>query len=131
MVKGMPSFDFVHDSIYRGCDLGKNVKNKFPSHHTRSKGILNLVHLDVCGPMSRPSLSGYLYCVLFIDDFSCKAWIYFMKSKSETFCKFQEFKALVENQTSRHIRALSSDNGGEFESNAFNEFCSGAGICRQ
>ena len=38
---------------------------------------------------------------------------------------------MVENQTSRHIHALSSDNGGEFESNAFNEFCSDVGICRQ
>ena len=32
---------------------------------------------------------------------------------------------------SRHIRALRSDNGGEFESNDFNEFCSDARICRQ
>ena len=97
MVKGMPSFDYVHDSICRGCALGKNVKKKFPSSHTRSKGILDLVHSDLCGPMSTPSLSGYLYYVLFIDDFSRKAWIYFMKAKSETLCKFQEFKALVEN----------------------------------
>ena len=81
--------------------------------------------------MSTPSLSGYLYYVLFIDDLSRKAWIYFMKAKSETFYKFQEFKALVKNQTSRHIRALRSDNGGEFESNSFNEFCSDARICRQ
>ena len=54
-----------------------------------------------------------------------------MKAKSETLCKFQEFKSLVENQTIRHICALRSDNGGEFESNAFNKFCSDAGICRQ
>ena len=67
-----------------------------------------------------PCLPNPLYYVLFIDDFSRKAWIYVMKAKSETFCKFQEFKALVENQTSRHIHSLRSDNGGEFESNAFN-----------
>ena len=97
----------------KGCALGKNVKNKFPRSHTRSKGILDLVHSDLCGPMSTPSLNGYLYYVLFINDISRKAWIYFMKSKSETFCKFQEFKALVENQTSRHIHALRSDNGGD------------------
>ena len=131
MVKGIPSFNFVHDSIYQGCALGNNVKKKFPRSHNRSKGILDLVHSNLCGPMSTPSLIGYLYYVLFIDDLSRKTWIYFMKSKSETFCKFQEFKSLVENQTSRRIRALRSDNGEEFESNAFNEFCSDAGICRQ
>ena len=53
-----------------------------------------------------------------------------MKSKSETFNKLQEYKALVENHKSRHIHALRSNNGGEFESNDFNEFCSDAGICR-
>ena len=89
MVKGMHSFDYVHDTVCRGYDLGKNVTNKFPRRHTRYKCILYLVHSDVCGPMSSPSLSGNLYYVLFIDDFSRKAWIYFMKAKSETLCKFQ------------------------------------------
>ena len=54
-----------------------------------------------------------------------------MKAKSETFCKFQEFKSFIENQKSRNIHALRYDNEGYFESNAFNEFCSDAGICRQ
>ena len=54
-----------------------------------------------------------------------------MKSQSETFCKFQEYRSLVKIHTSRNIHALSSDNGIEFESNVFNEFCSDAGICRQ
>ena len=73
MVKGMPSFYYVHASICQGCALGKNVKNKFSNNHTRFKWILDLVNYDVCGPMSSPSLMGYIYYVLFIDDFSCKA----------------------------------------------------------
>ena len=73
MVKGMSSFDYVHDTICRGFDLGKNVKFFFPSIHTGSKGILDLAHSYVCGTMSSPSLSGNLYYVLFIDDFSHKA----------------------------------------------------------
>ena len=70
MMKGMPSFDFVHDTICRGCDLGMNVKKNFPIIHTISKGILYLVHSTLCRPMSSPSLSGYLYYDLFIDDYS-------------------------------------------------------------
>ena len=73
MVKGMPSFDYVHDIVCRGCALGKNVKNKCPSIINRFKGIIYLVHSDVCGPMYSPSLCGHLHYVLFIDDFSCKA----------------------------------------------------------
>ena len=47
-----------------------------------------------------------------------------MKEKSEKISKFQEYKELVENQTSRHIRSLRYDNKGEFESNYFCDFCS-------
>ena len=53
MVKGMPIFDFEHNSVCRGCALRKNVKIVFfSSSSTRSKGILDLVHYDICGPMS-------------------------------------------------------------------------------
>jgi hypothetical protein len=77
--------------VCRGCALGKNAKRPFTSSDTRSKGTLDLIHSDVCGPMSAPSLSGYLYYVIFMDDFSHKTWIYFLKSKTEVFSKFQEF----------------------------------------
>jgi hypothetical protein len=45
------------------------------------------------------SLSGYVYYVSFIDDYSCKTWIYLLKEKNEVFGKFKDFKALVENLT--------------------------------
>jgi len=77
---------------------------------------LDLVHSDVCGPMSVPSMGGYLYITTFIDDFSWKTWIYFLKSKDEVFSKFKEFKAQVENLTNRKIKVLRSDNGGEYNS---------------
>ena len=63
--------------------------------------------------MSSLSLSGYLYYALFIDEFSRKSCIYFLKANSETFIKFHKFKALVENQTENCIHALRFDNGGE------------------
>ena len=69
--------------------------------------------------------------VFIIDDYSQKSWIYFLKAKSETFDKFKEFKTLIENQTGRHIRILRSDNGGEYESNEFDDFCREAGIKKE
>ena len=85
---------------------GKNAKKTFPSSESKAKGILNMVHSNVCGPMSSSSLSGYMYYVSFIDDFSHKTWIYFLKGKNEVFGKFKEYKALVENQTDRKIKTL-------------------------
>jgi len=60
MVSGMPSISANKDEVCKGCLLGKNTKNSFPSNDSRAQGILNLVHFDVCGYMSSP-LSGFLY----------------------------------------------------------------------
>ena len=81
--------------------------------------------------MSSSSLSGYVYYVSFIDDFSRKTWIYFMKNKDEVFRKFKEFKSLIENHTEKKINILLLDNGGEFISNKFKELCRDSGIKRE
>jgi hypothetical protein len=72
MVCGMPSISPSKNEICKGCMLGKNIKKSFPSSDNRAQGILDLVHSDVCGPMPSPSLSGCLYYVIFIDDYSRK-----------------------------------------------------------
>jgi hypothetical protein len=92
---------------------------------------LDLIHTDVCGPMIVASLNGYLYYVLFIDDHSRKTWIYFLKTKDGVLARFQEFKAQVENLSGRRIKVLRSDNGGEYTSKDFNDFCIEAGIKRE
>ena len=79
-------------------------KKTFPSSESKAKGILEIIHSDVCGPMSSSSLSEYVYYVSFIDDFSRKAWIYFMKNNDEVFNKLKEFKALIENHTEKKIK---------------------------
>ena len=103
MVTGMPPIKLTHDGVCKGCALGKNVRKPFSNSSKRSKGILDLIHYDLCGPMTTPSLGGFLYYVIFIDDFSCKTWIYFMEAKSETFAKFQEFKTFIENKRDRTL----------------------------
>jgi hypothetical protein len=96
--------------------LGKIIKKAFPSSDGRACSILYLVHSDVCGPMPSPSLNGCLYYVIFIDDYSRKCWMYFLKAKSDTFDKFKEYKAFIEKQAGKHIITLIIDNGGAFES---------------
>ena len=81
-------------------------------------------------PMSSSSLSGYVYYVYFIDDFSRKTWIYFLKSKDEVFSKFMEFKALIKNHTENKIKIFQLDNGGEFTYNKLKDLCKYSGIKR-
>jgi hypothetical protein len=82
VVTGVPQFSSEHQDVCRGCVPGKFTKASFPSSDNRSFRVLDLVHTDVCGPMSRASLSGCEYYLTFIDDHSRKTWIYLLKTKS-------------------------------------------------
>lgn len=59
-----------HDKVCQCCTLRKFSKRTFLRSKTRSKGILDLVHLYLCGPLTITFLGVYLYYALFIDDFS-------------------------------------------------------------
>ena len=72
MTIGMPEFSTEPSGVSNGCALGKYTKTAFSSRDTRSEGVLQLIHSDLCGPMSSTSLTGYEYYVTFIDDFSRK-----------------------------------------------------------
>jgi transposase InsO family protein len=81
--------------------------------------------------MPSTSISGYVYYVSFIDDYSRKTCVYFLKSKNEVFGKFKEFKALIENLFERKIKMLMLDNRGEYTSKEFVNFCKYVGIKRE
>jgi len=66
----------------------------------------------------------------FVDDFSRKVWVYFLRQKKKMFPVFKKFKALVENQTGRKIKKLRTDNGLEFSELEFTKFCPVNGIAR-
>jgi len=100
----------------KGCTLGKYAKDSFKDRDSRVGAILERVHSDVCGPISIASTAKQRYYVIFIDDFSRRCWIYFMQKKDQTFLRFCEFKALAEKESGKKVKALCSDNGGEYVS---------------
>ena len=85
--------DYVHlDTVYW---ITCRVRFKTATHKT--KGILDYVHSDIWGLVRTPSKGRAQYFMSFIDDYSRKSWVYFLKNKSKTFAKFKIWKTEVEN----------------------------------
>eukprot|EP00253_Pinus_taeda_P006984 PITA_06984 len=115
----------------KGCTLGKFVKATFHEKDSHATTILERIHTHVSGPFSVASTAKHKYYVIFVDDFSRKCWIFIMQKKNETYSKFCEFKALVEKESGKKVKALRSDNGGELISGEFKDFCNAEGIRRE
>ncbi|CAL1678231.1 unnamed protein product [Lasius platythorax] len=99
--------------------------------YDQSKEMLDLVHLDLCGPMPVESIGGARYVLLIIDDYSDMYFTYFLKNKSDTFYMFQVFKEKCKNILGKRIKRIRTDNGTEFVNSQFKEVTEKEGIEHQ
>lgn len=105
--------------------------NPFPLTGHKSSKLLELVHMDLKGPTSVQSMSGYKYWIVFIDDYSKFKVAIPLKKKSDAFTAFKTYKAYAENTLDVTIKSIQDDKGGEFMSKEFDKFCEDHGIARR
>ena len=118
-------------SFCEDCVIGKQTRNSFQKTAIyRATKLLELVHTDICGPITPKSYSSKRYFLTFINDYSRRTCVYFLNEKSEVLKVFKKFKMLVEKKIGKNIKALRSYRGGEYTSNAFTEYCEEQGIRR-
>ena len=98
--------DFDEFPVCESCLEGKMTKRPFNKKGRRAQDLLELIHSDVCGPMSIQTRGGYEYFITFTNDYSRFSYVYLMKWKFEAFEKFKEFKAEIENQLGKCIKAI-------------------------
>ena len=99
MVNGLPQFE-ASKTVCIDCMVGTQHRNPIPKKSTwRASSKLQLIHADICGPIKLISNSKKRYLNSFIDDFSRKAWIYFLDEKSEALVIFKQYKSCVEKET--------------------------------
>ena len=98
--------DFDEFLICESYLEGKMTKRPFNAKGRRAQELLELVHTDVCHPMSTQVKGGYEYFITFIDDYSRYGYVYLMRRKSEAFEKFKVFRVKVENQLGKHIKVI-------------------------
>lgn len=129
MVNGLPKLKQPKE-LCTGCLMSKQTRKGFPSKtEFRAKAPLELIHGDLCGPISPPTAAGNRYFLLLVDDHTRVMWVYLQKTKDEALGNFKKFKALVERGSSK-IGVFRSDRGGEFLSNEFSNYCEEVGIQR-
>ena len=114
--------------ICESCLEGKMTKWPFNAKGRKAQKLLELVHTDVCGPMSTQAKGGYEHFITFTDDYSRYDYVYLMRQKSKAFEKFKEFRAEVENQLGKHIKTIRSDRSGEYLLGDFKYYLTQNGI---
>ncbi|GKB19658.1 retrovirus-related pol polyprotein from transposon TNT 1-94 [Tanacetum coccineum] len=86
MAKASPTQAWLtKDQLYSSCEMSKAKRSSFKSNVVpSSKGRLNLLHMDLCGPMRVASINGKKYILVIVDDYSRYTWTLFLRSKDET-----------------------------------------------
>ncbi|GKA27716.1 putative RNA-directed DNA polymerase [Tanacetum coccineum] len=105
----LPNLDFSDFEKCVECIKGKMTKGN-KKGATRSTGLLELIHTDICGPF--PSgIGGHKSFITFIDDYSRYMYLFLINKKSESLDMFKTFKAKVENQLDHRIKVVRLDRG--------------------
>lgn len=132
LVEGVNVKVFKIPDVCVACKQGKQTKksHKSKTMHSVVKP-LELLHMDLFGPVQYHSISGNVYCFVVTDEYSRFSWVMFLRHKSETFQNFSELVQLLETKYTLTVRAIRTDNGGEFWNHQMRDFCAGRGIHHQ
>lgn len=113
------------------CHRGKMHQLPYKRSQTRESETLGLVHSDICGPISTPSIGGAKYFATFIDDKTRYTEVIMLKNRSDILDAFKNYMLRAEKETGCFIRKIRTDNAKEYISKDFSRFLESHGIRRQ
>ncbi|GKB04768.1 retrovirus-related pol polyprotein from transposon TNT 1-94 [Tanacetum coccineum] len=116
LVDGLPKFKYGKDHLCSACERGKSKKASHPpklvsSNHSK----LELLHMDLCGPMRVASINGKKYILVIVDDYSHYTWVYFLHSKDETPKIIKKFITQAQLNYKAKVCKILTNNGIEFK----------------
>ena len=119
--------------LCRGCQFGKQHQTSFPVNNVRQRAQSprDIIHADLCGPMSVPSKGGSLYFALFKDDSTGYHFVFYTPRKSDTLTCFQKVCKTIFRDTGRDVKILRTDRGGEFANKAFDQYLAANSIRKE
>ena len=131
LVRGLLKIGQV-DQLCEGCLAGKQKRLPFPKQgEFRVRWILELVHGDLCGPITLETPNDSKYFLLLVDDRRRYMWVAMLSSKDRAAESIKEIKAKAKVESGLKLGSLHTNRGGKFTSHEFAEYCVGEGIHRQ
>ncbi|KAJ9558311.1 hypothetical protein OSB04_012925 [Centaurea solstitialis] len=129
LVTGLPSLRFTKEQLCSACEMGKIKKSshKLKVEHNTSKP-LQLLHMDLCGPMRVQSINGRKYVLVIVDDFSRYTWVNFLRSKDGASDIIISFIRNVQVRLQLPVQVIRTDNGTEFKNRNLDSFLDSVGI---
>nr|GEV23154.1 retrovirus-related Pol polyprotein from transposon TNT 1-94 [Tanacetum cinerariifolium] len=132
IVIGLPKLKYVKDQLCSSCELSKAKRRSFKSKAVLcSKGRLNLLHIDLCGPMRVANVNGKKYILVIVDDYSRYTWTLFLCLKDETPEVLKEFLMMIQRNLQASMITVRTDKGTEFLNKTLNAFFKEEGIEHQ
>ncbi|GJX13861.1 retrovirus-related pol polyprotein from transposon TNT 1-94 [Tanacetum coccineum] len=93
LVDGLPKCKYDKDHLCLACEQGKSKKASFPSQLVpRIESKLELIHMDLCGPMRVESINGKKYILVIVNDYSCYTWAQILKIRPDNGTEFKNEK---------------------------------------
>ncbi|GFT99631.1 retrovirus-related Pol polyprotein from transposon TNT 1-94 [Trichonephila clavipes] len=128
-VKGLPRLTDNGKTHCIPCKLAKSKRVSFKkTGAVRSKRPLELLHMDLCGPMPTESQGGNKYFLSIIDYYSRKVTVFPIRNKSDVFHTFIRFQKRAERFLSKKVIAVRTDGGLEFCNKDMDNFLTELGI---
>ena len=135
MVEGInvtaEAFVKASEGLCEPCLMGKQTRQLFGESTTQTAHPLELVHMDVCGPMPTATLGGAKYLATFLDDYSKLSVVRILKAKSAVAAEVADVLTLLETQCGHKTKAVRTDGGGEYVNSVLADFMKRRGIIHQ
>jgi hypothetical protein len=115
--------------LCEACQAGKQRRTSLPvKAEYRTERRLELVHGDLCGPISPVTPRDSKYFLMLVHDLSKYIWVAVIPFKDRAAAAIKDIQVRAENESGPKLKALRTDRGGEFTAAKFTDYCVAEGV---
>nr|GEU81340.1 retrovirus-related Pol polyprotein from transposon TNT 1-94 [Tanacetum cinerariifolium] len=116
LISGLPKFKYNKEHLCPSCEQGKRKRASHPPKSVPNlRQRLQLLHMDLCGPMRIASINRKPYVLVIVDDYSRYTWVHFLRSKDEAPDVIITFLKRITVLIQSLVVIIRTDNGSKFK----------------